>query len=290
MAKRIPKTGDIKMAVRVMPPLVTYKSSMRHDLRSRGWMMRHDGLSLVVEEVSGVSSSDEVKGKGYAKRALAERARLASERTLQAAPVLDVKWPAELHQRRASRALKPKKVSALAKDSKKQIQQQSAAPGDKTAGELGEGAPAANTTANLQVNIQSDVRPTNSASGQATHDVPSTATDTTKEKEIVQATAVNEKDPEDVRKRDLTGADILDAARRITSKKARSRSRSPLTVMTSTDVKRTARDAHVLTGRKDPPADRMQAQVEGVAAMIEEKGRPVEKADGHEVAKAKADS
>ena len=71
--------GDIKATFRVMPRLITYKSSMIGDLRSRGWLTKHDGLSLHLEKIEPVAWQEEVKGRGFAKRQMKERLYLQRE-------------------------------------------------------------------------------------------------------------------------------------------------------------------------------------------------------------------
>lgn len=78
----IPPTGDLEMTVRIMPCLVKYKSSMSNDLRSRGWLTKHDGHSFYVEKIIGVSWRKEISGKGFAKRCIDEMHYLARESVL----------------------------------------------------------------------------------------------------------------------------------------------------------------------------------------------------------------
>lgn len=79
---KLPPTGDLEIIIRVMPRLWKYKSSMRNDLRSRGWLTKHDGLSLYIEKCSPVSWTRETAGKGFAKRSISEMLYLARESIL----------------------------------------------------------------------------------------------------------------------------------------------------------------------------------------------------------------
>ncbi len=46
---------DVIITFRVLPPLVEYKGSLRHQMKTRTWNVQHDGMSIMVENVDFVT-------------------------------------------------------------------------------------------------------------------------------------------------------------------------------------------------------------------------------------------
>ncbi|KAG5440155.1 hypothetical protein PCANB_001724 [Pneumocystis canis] len=68
-------SSDAIVKVRVLPRLIKYSGSLRHNIMSRGWKTKHDGESIMVEDLKWVEDKTR-KGRGDMKERIAARYRL----------------------------------------------------------------------------------------------------------------------------------------------------------------------------------------------------------------------
>ncbi|KTW27188.1 uncharacterized protein T551_03182 [Pneumocystis jirovecii RU7] len=66
---------DAIVKVRVLPRLIKYSGSLRHNIMSRGWKTKHDGESIMIEDFKWVEDKTR-KGRGDMKERIAARYRL----------------------------------------------------------------------------------------------------------------------------------------------------------------------------------------------------------------------
>ncbi|KAG4304015.1 hypothetical protein PORY_002538 [Pneumocystis oryctolagi] len=68
-------SSDAIVKVRVLPRLIKYSGSLRHNIMSRGWKTRHDGESIMIEDFKWVEDKTR-KGRKDMKERIAARYRL----------------------------------------------------------------------------------------------------------------------------------------------------------------------------------------------------------------------
>ncbi|QSL65334.1 hypothetical protein MERGE_002644 [Pneumocystis wakefieldiae] len=69
-------SSDAIVKVRVLPRLIKYSGSLRYNIMSRGWKTRHDGESIMIEDLKWVEDKSKRRGKKDMKERIAARYRL----------------------------------------------------------------------------------------------------------------------------------------------------------------------------------------------------------------------
>ncbi|KTW25635.1 hypothetical protein T552_03495 [Pneumocystis carinii B80] len=69
-------SSDAIVKVRVLPRLIKYSGSLRYNIMSRGWKTRHDGESIMIEDLKWVEDKTNRKGRKDMKERIAARYRL----------------------------------------------------------------------------------------------------------------------------------------------------------------------------------------------------------------------
>ncbi|EMR10623.1 hypothetical protein PNEG_01326 [Pneumocystis murina B123] len=69
-------SSDAIVKVRVLPRLIKYSGSLRYNIMSRGWKTRHDGESIMIEDLKWVEDKTKRKGRKDMKERIAARYQL----------------------------------------------------------------------------------------------------------------------------------------------------------------------------------------------------------------------